>query len=74
MGFSNDGLQVAEYEYDIATDSGAAGEIVLSTKAGKEAIPVGAIIKAVTDKVQTAFTSVGSETLTWGNGDDADGY
>lgn len=74
MGFKNDGVQVAEYVYDFAVDGGGTGEKVLSAKANKAPIPVGAIIKAVYLKVVTAFTSGGSATLAWGNGDDADGY
>lgn len=74
MAFLNDGLQVAEYIYDFAVDGGGTGEIVLSTKDNKSAIPVGAIIEGVLLKVVTAFTSGGAATLAWGNGDDADGY
>ena len=74
MPYSNSGVHVQEYVYDFSVDGGAASEIVLSTKAGKSAIPTGAIIKRVTAKVVTAFTSGGSATLVWGNGDDADGY
>ena len=70
----NQGVQVQEYVYDFAVDGGATGEIVLSNKSGYSAIPVGAIITKVTMKVVTAFTSGGSATLDWGNGDDADGY
>lgn len=74
MSFKNDGVQVAEYVYDFDVDGGGTGEIVLSSKANKSAIPVGAIIKRVVGKVVTAFTSGGAATLAWGNGDDADGY
>lgn len=73
-GIRNNGIQVAEYVYDFAVDGGAVGAINLHAKAGKGVLPVGAIIKAVTAKVVTAFTSGGSATLVWGNGDDADGY
>lgn len=72
--FKNDGLHVQEYVYDFAVDGGAQGEIFLSSKAGYAPIPNGAIIKAVTGKVVTAFTSGGSATLVWGNDDDPDGY
>lgn len=72
--FKNAGVHVQEYVYDFDVDGGATGEIVLSTKDNKGAIPVGAVIKRVTALVKTAFTSGGSATLAWGNGDDADGY
>lgn len=74
MGFKNSGLHVQEYVYDFEVDGGAVGEIFLSSKAGYAPIPNGAIIKAVTAKVVTAFTSGGSATLAWGNDDDPDGY
>jgi hypothetical protein len=67
-------LHVQEYVYDFAVDGGAAGEIVLSDNANKAAIPIGAIIKGVYARVLTAVTSDGSATVSWGNGDDADGY
>ena len=73
-GLRNGGLQVQEYVYDFAVDGGATGEIFLSSKDGCSPIPNGAIIKAVTMKVVTAFTSGGSATLAWGNDDDPDGY
>ena len=73
-GLRNMGLQVQEYVYDFAKDGGAQGEIFLSSKAGYAPIPNGAIIKDVTMKVVTAFTSGGSATLAVGNDDDADGY
>lgn len=74
MAFRNDGLHVQQYIYDFDVDGGAQGEIFLSSKAGYAPIPNGAIIKAVTMKVVTAFTSGGSATLAWGNDDDPDGY
>ena len=74
MPFKNDGVQVQEYVYDFADDGGVIGEIVLSDKAGLDPLPVGAIVKSVTAKVLTALTSGGSAVLSWGNGDDADGY
>jgi hypothetical protein len=73
-GIRNNGIQVQEYVYDFAVDGGATGEIFLSSKAGYAPIPNGAIIKSVTAKVVTAFTSDGSATLAWGNDDDPDGY
>jgi len=74
MPFSNDGLQTEEYVYDFSDDGGVSGEIVLSDKDRKNPIPIGAVITNVTVKVQTALTSGGSAVLSWGNGDDADGY
>lgn len=72
--FKNDALMVQEYVYDFAEDGGGTGEIFLSSKAGVDPIPNGAVIKAVMLKVLTAFTSGGSATLAWGNDDDPDGY
>lgn len=63
-----------EYLYDFAVDGGGTGEIVLSDKAGMPNVPVGSIVKRVYATVLTAFTSGGSATLAWGNGDDPDGY
>lgn len=74
MSFKNDDVQVEEYVYDFAVDGGATGAIDLSGKSSESPVPVGALIKSVTMKVVTAFTSGGSATLAWGNGDDADGY
>lgn len=73
-GLKNKGVQVQEYIYDFSVDGGAQGEIFLSSKTGYDAIPVGAVIKSVTAKVITAFTSGGSATLEWGNDDDPNGY
>lgn len=73
-GFKNDGVMVQEYVYDFNVDGGATGEIFLSSKAGYDPLPLGAIIKGVTARVVTAFTSGGSATLAWGNGDDPDGF
>ncbi len=65
---------VAEFLYDFAVDGGATGAINLHEKAGKSVLPVGAVITGVMAKVVTACTSGGAATVTWGNGDDADGY
>lgn len=73
MSFKNL-MHTAEYVYDFTVDGGAQGEIVLSDKATKAPVPVGAIKTAVRTKVLVAFTSGGSATLAYGNGDDADGY
>ena len=67
-------LHVQEYVYDYDVDGGAQGEIFLSSKSGKDPIPVGAVIKQVTMVVHTTFTSGGSATLAWGNDDAATGY
>lgn len=72
--FKNDGVKVQEYVYDVAVDGGGTGAKTLSSKAGAQPLPVGAIVKAVHAKVVTAFTSGGSATLEWGNSADADGY
>lgn len=72
--FKNGGVLVQEYVYDFAVDGGATGAITLSAKGNKNPIPVGAVIKRVVGLVKTAFTSGGSATLAWGNGDDADGF
>jgi len=71
--FVNDGKKVQEYIYDFAEDGGLVSEIFLSAKAGKQPIPVGSIITAVTAKVITAVVGTTS-TLAWGNDDDPDGY
>jgi hypothetical protein len=70
----NNGVNVAEFVYDFAVDGGSVGAINLHAKDNKGVLPVGSIIKSVTCKVVTAFTSGGSATLAWGNGDDADGF
>ncbi len=72
--FKNQGVCVQEYVYDFSVDGGAASTIVLSDKSGVDPLPVGAIVKQVTAKVLTAFTSGGSATLAWGHGGDPDGY
>ena len=72
--FSNDGLQVAEYLYDFAEDGGVDDTaIVLSDKAGKEPIPLNAIIKSVSLRVITAVVGT-SSTLIVGNTTDPNGY
>lgn len=65
---------VQQYEYDFAVDGGSQGDIVLSDKAGKNPIPIGAIITDVTAYVKTAVEGTGSSTVAWGNDDDEDGY
>lgn len=74
LGFKNDGMQVHEYVYDFAVDGGAASAIDLSAKSGALPIPAGAVLKHVTAKVLTSVLSLGSATVEWGNGNDADGY
>lgn len=66
-------LNVQEYVYDFAKDGGATGEIFLSSKAGYDPIPVGAVIFDVIAYVETAVVG-NSSTLAWGNDDDPDGY
>lgn len=63
-----------EYVYDFSVDGGAAGNIVLSDKTGYEALPSGAIIQNVHAWVETACTSGGAATVSWGDGSDVDGY
>jgi hypothetical protein len=64
-----------EYVYDFSVDGGTKdSNIVLSAKAGKSALPVGAIVKSVIAVVNTAVTSDGNATVSWGTITDADGY
>jgi len=58
---------VQEYLYDFAVDGGAIGTIVLSSKKGKNPLPVDAIVTGVTARVLTAPLSTGSATISWGN-------
>lgn len=73
MAFAKGDLHVAEYVYDFSVDGGATGEIVLSDKAGYEALPEGAIVKNVYAVVETAVTGT-SSTLAWGTSTDPDGF
>lgn len=73
MAYSKRALHCQEYVYDFAEDGGATGEIVLSSKAGYEALPEGALIKSVMAVVETAVTG-SSSTVAWGNSTDPDGY
>lgn len=73
-GFINDGLLVQKYTYDFSVDGGAVSQIILSNKANKDPLPIGAVVVNMLMHVQTAFTSGGSATLTVGNGDNPDGY
>jgi hypothetical protein len=72
--FKNDGVQVAEYMYDFSVDGGAQGSIILSDKAGKANLPVGAMVLGCHARVLTAVTSGGSATCEWGTSGDTDGY
>lgn len=72
MSFKNDGAQVAEYVHSIADGDADTGTVILSTKDGKAALPVGAVVKSVTAKILVAYS--GGTDLAWGNGNDADGY
>lgn len=69
-----DVVQVEPYVYDATEDATAVGEVFLSSKAGKDPLPVGAIVQQCVAKVVTAVTSSGSATMIWGNDDDPDGY
>lgn len=71
--FANE-LHFQEYLYDFAVDGGAMGAKILSSKAGKASLPLGAIVLSVWSKVVTAFTSGGAATVEWGNSTDPDGY
>lgn len=62
-----------EYLYDFAVDGGAVSTIVLSDKVGYKALPAGALVTNVYAVVETACTSGGSATVSWGNAD-VDGY
>lgn len=72
--FKNDGLKVAQFVYDFASETGVQAAYKLSAKAGYAPLPVGSIVINVVMKVVTAFTSGGAATLTVGNTTDADGY
>ena len=67
-------MHTQEYEYDFAADGGAVGVINLSSKAGAHVLPVGAMVKKVSLKVVTAFTSGGAATVSWGPTASATGY
>ena len=60
MSFKNEGVAVAEYEYNFAVDGGATGVKSLSSKANKALIPDGAVIKQVLIHVQTALVGSGA--------------
>ena len=70
----NVGLQVQEFVYDFDVDGGAQGAINLHAKDGMSVLPAGAVIRAVRAKVLAQLTSGGAAVLSWGNGDDADGF
>lgn len=53
--FRNDGVHIAEYEYDYAVDGGATGAHTLSSKANKSSLPYGAVVHLVEIVGQTAF-------------------
>ena len=56
------------FTYDFDTDGGAQGTFTLGT------LPTGVIIKDFQFYVETAATSGGSATITYGNAADPDGY
>lgn len=74
MAYEKNKLHVQEYVYDFSVDGGAVGAIDLSAKDGYKPLPAGAVIKEVLSSVETACTSGGAATVSWGNGGDADGY
>ncbi len=70
----NSGIHVQEYVWDFAVDGGTYtnSPFVLSAKAGKSPLPIGAIVLDVVAKTETAVTGA-SSTYEWGNAD-TDGY
>lgn len=73
-GILNGGLQVQEYVYDFSVDGGAQGAIDLSAKDGFDPLPDNAIVSEVVAWVETAATSGGSATVSYGPSADVDGY
>lgn len=71
--FKNDAIQVAEYEYDFAVDGGATGVYVLSAKANKASMPVGAIKVGHQVLVNTQFVGATASAII-GVGGDTDRY
>lgn len=63
-----------EYLWDFSVDGGAVSAIALSSKNGKDSLPLGAVVVDVVAKVETLCTSGGSATLAWGPTADADGF
>ena len=68
--FINDGLQVAEYEYDFAEDGGATGTFTLSAKANKASLPVGCVLVGHEVVVQTTLAGSGASAKIGTTNDD----
>jgi hypothetical protein len=64
--FTNNGVQVAEFEYEYSADGGATGAIDLAAKAGAPEIPVDAIIEEVVTVVKTALAGGGAASASLG--------
>ena len=73
MGFPKVKELEFKYEYDFAVSGGAVGSIALVNK-GMNALESGLIIKDFFINVETALTSGGSATVTFGHAGDTDGY
>ena len=66
-------INVAEYEYDFDVDGGATGAHVLSSKANKQSLPLGAVVKEVHTVGQTALVGSGASAIV-GHAGDTDVY
>lgn len=63
-----------KYVYDFAVSGGAVSTISLVPQLSWIALDEGVIIKDLTLRVITAFTSGGTPTVTFGNSSDVDGF
>lgn len=72
MGFIAGKEMWVKYTYDFARDGGAQGDIDLT--ADVNALEAGMVVRGISVHVDTAITSGGSPTITFGNEDDRDGY
>jgi hypothetical protein len=63
-----------EYEYDFSVDGGAVSSIALRPLPSNAKLAEGDVVVGFYAKVETAFTSGGSATVTLGNTADTDGY
>lgn len=63
-----------KYVYDFAVSGGAIGTIVIPAELSWIALAEGVIIKDMTLRVITGFTSAGTPTVTFGNSSDVDGF
>lgn len=67
--------QQKEYLWDFAVDGGATGTIVLkSSDPNGNLLDEGFVVEDVEIKTETALTSGGTPTVTFGNSGDTDGY